>query len=305
MSAPSDITSTADPAARTRNLQVSCRQIVIDDFPAIADLLHIGFPHRTKLYWEEGLRRLAVYTRPEGGPKFGYLLASGGAPVGVLLLISSNNGDEATPRIRSNLSSWYVRPEFRAYASLLSLRAISNRAVTYINVWPAENTLPTIKAQGFTKGAGGCFVALPALNRFRRDVKIWSRAEEWNRSKFISPAESRLLSDHERFGCICLWCETNTEGRPFIFKRRWSRRVPVPCAMLIYSRSLDDLKVFAGPIGRVLAWRGLPVILVGSDTPLEGIIGMHFPDKLPIYFKGPLRPRGGDLSYTDAALFGI
>ena len=75
--------------------------------------------------------------------------------------------------------------------------------------------------------------------------------------------------------------------------------------MLIYSNSLDDIKEFASPVGRFLALRGLPVMLVGSDAPLGGIIGRYFPDKLPIYFKGPLRPRGSDLSYTDAALFGI
>jgi hypothetical protein len=285
---------------------ISCREIGLDDFPVIADLLRIGFPNRSRLYWEEGLRRFAAYTtRPDGVPKFGYLLASGGVPVGVLLLIFSSSVDEGTPRLRCNVSSWYVRPEFRTYASLLPLRAIKNSAVTYINVWPAENTLPTITAQGFTKGAGGYFVGVPALSRVRRDVKIWSRPEEWAQSKFISAAELRLLSDHEKFDCICLWCETKTEGRPFIFRRRVSRHVRLPCAMHIYSHSLDDLKVFAGPIGRFLALRGLPVMLVGSETAPEGIIGKHFPERLQIYFRGPLRPRGSDLSYTDAALFGI
>ena len=162
------------------------RHIEIADLPAIADLLHVGFPIRSKSYWEEGLRRFAKYTPPEGVPKLGYLLASGGIPVGVLLLIFSNNVNEATPGVRCNVSSWYVRPDFRAYAPLLVLRAIKNHAVTYVNVWPANYTLPTIETQGFTKAAGGLFAGVPALGRIRRDVNIMSRPEEWNRSKFIS-----------------------------------------------------------------------------------------------------------------------
>src|SRR5208337_5592046 len=202
------------------SISLSCRQIGIDDLPAIVDLLHAGFPKRSKSYWEEGLQRLAAYTPPEGVPKFGYLLVSGVTPVGVLLLISSRSLKEATPAIRCNVSSWYVRPDFQAYAPLLSLRATKSKAVTYVNISPATHTLQTIEAQGFAKAAGGFFAGVPALGRIRNDVHILSNPEEWKQSKFISAAELRLLTDHEKFGCICLWCETTTEGHPFIFRKR-------------------------------------------------------------------------------------
>jgi hypothetical protein len=35
------------------------------------------------------------------------------------------------------------------------------------------------------------------------------------------------------------------------------------------------------------------------------MVGKYLAGKMPKYFRGPDRPRLGDLSYTEAALFGI
>ena len=282
---------------------ISCRAITVSDLPAITDLLLEGFSSRSRIYWETGLRHLAGYAPPEGKPRFGYMLEAEGIPVGVILLIFSNVLGLETPAIRCNVSSWYVRPEFSAYAPLLSLRATKNDAMNYIDVWPATNTLGIIEAQGFSKAGSGYFVGVPTSGRERSDVTILSRRAQWERSKFISPDEMRLLADHERFGCICFWCETKTTGRPFVFRKRWFK-IGLSCAMLIYSRSLEDFELYAG------RWafstrRWLPVMLVGSDRAVRGMLGRSFPEKLPLYYKGVHRARGSDLSYTDAAIFGI
>ena len=245
--------------------RVAMRNITAADLPGLAALLRSGFPRRTLSYWVEGLRHLGALTPPDGMPQFGHLLAAAGQPVGVLLMISSTPADAPPGAVRCNVSSWYVRPEFRAYAPLLSLRAIENKAATYINVWPAAHTLPA----------------------------------------FISPAQLRLLAEHQDFGCLCLWCETADGGCPFIFRWRLARKLRVPCAMLIYAESLDHLEDFAGPLGRFLLARGMPVMLAGAHRPLRGVPGRYFPEKLHIYYKGTLPPRGSDLSYTEAAVFGI
>ena len=285
--------------------RVAMRNITAADLPGLAALLRSGFPRRTLSYWVEGLRHLGALTPPDGMPQFGHLLAAAGQPVGVLLMISSTPADAPPGAVRCNVSSWYVRPEFRAYAPLLSLRAIENKAATYINVWPAAHTLPAITAQGFVQGAAGLFACLPALGRWHRGVRILSRAEDWARSRFISPAQLRLLAEHQDFGCLCLWCETADGGCPFIFRWRLARKLRVPCAMLIYAESLDHLEDFAGPLGRFLLARGMPVMLAGAHRPLRGVPGRYFPEKLHIYYKGTLPPRGSDLSYTEAAVFGI
>jgi len=75
--------------------------------------------------------------------------------------------------------------------------------------------------------------------------------------------------------------------------------------MLIYANSLDDLEDYAFPIGQFLARRGLLLTIVGSDRAPRHILGRYFPTRLPLYYKGLDKPRGTDLAYTDAALFGI
>ncbi len=288
----------APPAAR-----VSCRQIAAADLPAVADLLHAGFPKRPRSYWVEGLQRLTLNHAPEGYPKYGYLLQSGGEVVGVLLLVFSARDDGSGPVLRGNVSSWHVRPAFRAYAPLLVLRAIRHAAARYLNVSPAPETLPIITAQGFRQFSRGVFAALPMLAR-SGTARLHANAAQW-RAADIPHADLRLLSDHAAFGCLSLWCETRQGGQPLIFRRRRIKPGGIPCAHLIYCRSLEDLEAVAGPVGRYLALRGMPLMLVACDRALRGVPGRLFPDKLPMYFKGAESPRQGDLSYTEAALLGM
>jgi hypothetical protein len=121
----------------------------------------------------------------------------------------------------------------------------------------------------------------------------------------MSAADECLLREHAMAGCVTLWLETADGGYPFIFRKRVLRLGRLPCAMLLYCRSLEDLERFAGSIGRALLRQGLPLMFAGTDRSLRGIPGRHFPEKMPIYYKGPAKPRSGDLSYTEASVFGI
>src|SRR6185312_14207844 len=96
---------------------MSCRRIGVADLPGLTDLLCEGFPERSRAYWSDGLQRFATHAGRHGDTGLGYLLAAGGAVVGALLLIRSPEG-------QSNVSSWYVRPAYRAYANLLVTRAM-------------------------------------------------------------------------------------------------------------------------------------------------------------------------------------
>jgi hypothetical protein len=79
----------------------------------------------------------------------------------------------------------------------------------------------------------------------------------------------------------------------------------VPCAQLIYCRDVSDLVRFAGPVGRALAWRGRPLVLIDANGPIPGLLGWFGRGRMPKYFKGPQRPRLGDLAYTEYALLGV
>src|SRR5205823_4624665 len=102
-------------------------------------------------FWIRALNRLKAHPTPPGCPKYGYLLECRGAPVGVLLLISSAIDANGNTRIRCNVSSWYVEPAFRSYAAMLVSHALKYKHVTYFNITPNRSTLPILEAQGYVR----------------------------------------------------------------------------------------------------------------------------------------------------------
>ncbi len=286
-------------------MRLACRGITAADLPVVVDLLCEGFPERTRRYWRDGVERLVAQVPAEGAlgkgvPRIGSLLVVDGVPVGVVLLIHAAPDAE-----RSNLSSWYVRPEFCAYASMLVSRAVKSDATVFVNVSPAVHTVPIIVAQGFKHVRSGCFVGIPTLAPVRRGVRVTVVGEGWTPPAGTDQAEARMLVDHARFGCLSLWLDAPGGGHGFVFRRRVLRLGRIPCAMLIHSPSPEVLERFAGPLGRTLARHGMPLLIAGTDRPLRGMAGRHFPNKLPIYAKGAVRSRSADLSYTEAAVFGM
>src|SRR3954468_3983577 len=131
----------APQAARVR-----CRQIVESDLDGLADLLTRGFPLSHRQYWTEGFARWSHLPEVEGLPRYGFVLDTGSGPVGALLLLSSRRGE----RIVSNLSSWYVDPDWRGHSTLLVSVATKLKHVTYLNASPAPHTERTLEAQNFT-----------------------------------------------------------------------------------------------------------------------------------------------------------
>ncbi|MBV9968994.1 MAG: hypothetical protein JO228_03335 [Xanthobacteraceae bacterium] len=115
--------------------------------------------------------------------------------------------------------------------------------------------------------------------------------------------EWELLRDHASFGCMAFWCVTADRAHPFVFRRRFAKGV-LPCAQLIYCREVGDVARFSGPIGRYLALRGCSFAVIDASGPMPGLAGVYLRGR-PKYFKGPDKPRLGDLAYTEAALFGL
>ena len=109
---------------------------------------------------------------------------------------------------------------------------------------------------------------------------------------------------HAALGCVSLWCATAEHAYPFVFRRRFVRRI-VPCAQLIYCTDVACFLRFAGPIGRLLARRGMPFVIIDANGPIPGLVGIFRRGSMPKYFKGPLRPRLGDLAYTEYAVLGV
>jgi hypothetical protein len=281
---------------------ISCRQIGEPDIAAVVALLTRGFD-RSQQFWLDAVDHLRRHEPPSDLPKYGYLLEADGAVVGALLLICSTirNGDRITTRC--NLSSWCVEPAYRVYAALLVGQALRHKDVTYLNISPAQHTWPIIEAQGFARYCDGVFVAAPMLNGLfgNGDVKVF----EAQRTPAIAfnPLDQELLLRHAEHGCISLWCETPVRAYPFVFRTRRVRDL-IPCAQLIYCADMKDFVRCAGPLGRYLVRRGRPLIVLDANAPIPGLVGVFRPG-VPRYFKGPQRPRIGDLAYTEYAVLGV
>src|SRR5262249_46378246 len=97
--------------------KVRIREIGNTDIEGVVSLLARGFPARTRQFWGKTVEFLSLTEPPVGYPRIGYMLESGGVPVGVLLAIFSVIHSGCSQTIRCNVSSWYVEPQFRSIAS--------------------------------------------------------------------------------------------------------------------------------------------------------------------------------------------
>jgi len=281
-----------------------CRQICEADIGTVATLLARGFPNHDREFWLHAFAELTRHEPPAGMPKYGYLLTSDGAAVGAILLICSAMPAGDSVAVRCNLSSWYVEPAFRAYAPLLVSQALRHKDATYLNVSSAPHTRPIIEAQGFSRYCDGIFVAAPALQGLFSGAKVEVFAADRDPSVDFDPADREVLLQHAAHGCISLWCATAERAYPFVFRPRLVRGL-VPCAQLIYCRDVGEFVRFAGPIGRVLARHGWPFVIIDANGPIAGLVGWFSRGNMPKYFKGPRRPRLGDLAYTEYAVLGV
>jgi hypothetical protein len=288
--------------------KLRCREIAETDIDAVADLLTRGFAGRSREYWMQGLRRQAARAVPIGYPRFGYMLDQDGQPVGVLLLLYTSRGNGGgEPTIHCNLSSWYVDPAFRNYASLLTRIAQRHKEVTYLNISPATWTWPIIEAQGFTSYCSGLFFAVPALSRTAAGMTVETISPDARAIEGLCDTEVELLARHARYGCLSLVCRTPSGGAfPFILLPMRIRRgwIAPPAMQLIYCRDIAEFVDCAGAVGRALIRHGKFSILLDSNGPVSGLTGFYSSARGRKYFKGPRQPRLADLTDTELVLYG-
>jgi len=283
------------------------REISEGDIEAIADLLTRGFVHRRSEYWMRGLQRQTARALPSDTPRYGYMLENGGVPVGCLLLIYSTKTIDGETATCCNVSSWYVEPAFRNYASLFASMTQKRKDVVYFNVTPAHPTWPILEAQGFLPYCNGLYFSVPALSLSGSGIRIEAVAPDTLSVMGLPAADLDMLKRHAGYGSLSLVCHTADVALPFIFFSLRKRRgvIPLPALQLGYCRSIPDYVRCAGAIGRYLLRRGKPVIIVDANGPLAGLPGIYSEAHGRKYFKGPHRPRLGDLADTEFAIYGM
>lgn len=281
--------------------KVRCRQIGQADLEAVADLLREGFPERSRKYWTSGFARIEARPAPDGAPRYGYVLEVDGELVGVLLLLFTG---EAEGRSAFNVSSWYVRPAFRGFATLLVTMALRRKDAVYLNTSPIAHSLPVLAALGFRQLTGGQFLSAPLLSRGAGRAKVRQVLADDLHALYPRLAEFELLRAHAAQGCLSLVCEAGGQQTPFVFARRHIRYSPVGVVQLLWCRATEDFVDCAGALGRALALRGALLAISDANGAVPGLVGRYFAGKSPKFFKGPAAPRINDLAFTEAVIFG-
>jgi len=285
-----------------RNIRV--RQIHHRDFDRLATFLCRGFRSRTREFWLQALVNIEAHQTPNGFPRFGYILEDADTIVGAILAIFSMVKEgTSTSGIRCSVSSWYVEPSFRPYAGLLVSKVFAHKGVTYVNVTAAPFTWPILAAQGYTQYSQGIFLSLPVLHYPSERVHATIVDAASDPVAPFSSFERDIVRDHAAAGCVSFWCSTPERAYPFVFRSRSAKLVPI-FAQLIYCTSIDAFVRFAGSIGAHLLRRGRPFAIIDADGPIPGLAGKFFAGKEPKFYRGPHRPRLGDLAYTESGLFG-
>jgi hypothetical protein len=147
-------------------------------------------------------------------------------------------------------------------------------------------------------------LAIPALNPWTPNahVKPFDRERDYGPS--LSEEERELLAAHAARGCLTLILQEKRDAHPFVFQSRRVWKGLLPAQQLVYCRGLSDFQRFAGPLGRDLLRRGHPAVLLDATEKIPGLFGIYVADRGPKYFKGPERPRLGDLAFCESVLFG-
>jgi hypothetical protein len=288
-------------------VKLNCREILESDIESLASLLTRGFVRRKREYWTRGLCYQGKRSVPPGVPRYGYLLEYQGLPVGCLLLIYSSKIVGGESSLFCNLSSWYVDPLFRNYASLLASMAQKRDDVTYFNLTPDVSTWPIIEAQGFMPYCRGVYISGPFLTIGGRGMRVEAVTPDTQFIEGLTDTENEVVKRHAEYGCLTLLCHTPEGPLPFVFlslPKRWGL-IPVPAVYLGYCRCVGEYVRCAGSIGRYLSLRGKPVVVLDANGPVAGLVGTYTELRGRKYFKGPHVPDLGDLTDSEAVIFGL
>ncbi len=273
---------------------MQCRDIELADLPGVITVLTEGFAdQRGAAFWQQGLARLTARTVPEGYPRYGTLLEAKGGIEGVILQIFCHV--PGTDQVRCNMSSWYVRPAFRLFGTPLISRAFRH-AATYTNITPAPQTIPILRAQGYLPFCQGRLITPAWLARSEP-----ARVAPFTEDAALADSDRVVLREHAGFGCISLVARAGGQSHPFVFAPR--RRMGVGLAVLTYAGVDAGFARFAAPLGRYLARRGFPLVVLDADGPIPGLPG-RFDGARPKFYRGPNRPRIDDHAYSERAVFG-
>jgi hypothetical protein len=280
---------------------VKIRPLEDSDQQSVVTLLTEGFMRRNYNYWMNCWRYLQSQFVPSDQPRFGWGMEQEGVLVGVILNLWRPQERCMAGRPVANLSSWYVKPEYRSFAAMLLARASRDPNVTYLNVSAAKPTVKICEAFGFQMYSRGQALAIPLLSVGKSSSKVFRFGTQAAR---LSKVQTDLVESHLAFGCVALVGEIDGQQTPLLFVKRKVRGY-IPALQLIYTENDQVIRRLIHSLGFELLKLGQIFVILDADEKLDYAVSKFFADTGARYFKGPAKPRAGDMSYTEIPAFGL
>jgi hypothetical protein len=235
------------------------------------------------------------------------MLEHEGRAVGAVLVLYAENGRNGQPSILCNVGSWYVDEKFRGHGPRLLRSALSRDDVTYTDTTPSVPTYSFVERIGFKRYCSGLFFSLPLLSRAAKNARTEIIKADAPSVAELQAAESALLVDHARYGCLSIVCRTPQGAEPFILMpfRMRQGKIALPAMQLVYCRDIESFKRCANAIGREVTKRGRPIVILKANGKIDRLAGFYTEKRGRKYFRGPQPPALADLTNTEPVLFGV
>lgn len=286
------------------NGDVRVRPVEERDIPALIAMLREEFAGEIPA---QAYRRLFDYRWEEEIPDRGFILDAGGSPVGYLGTIYSERGS-GDSRIRvCNLTSWYVRPEYRGprfgLALLLAVMQRQDQVVTSLS--PNQASGPIYRRFGFETLSTGFTVFHPRIAlEGGRGIRVVSRPDAL--AALLDGEPARLVRDHLPYGCSAVGVAGGGEKGMVIAKRRMtSGRYRLPLTEILHVTNPSLVRAALGPVCRTLLLRDRVVAVAADET----IFGSETPpgwrrERLRLFLGTGVAPEQLDSLYSEMVLLG-
>jgi acetoacetyl-CoA synthetase len=281
------------------------------DIQAICRLLDEGF--RNEVISSAEWRALFDYAWLDEKPNFGFVIAAGDRIVGFLGAIYAERRINNESVTVSNLTSWYVRPEYRGWGVTLMAAAVRDAAVAHTALTPAPITRQILRLIGF-KSIDTCkillvpFVHSDTLCRPAPSITF----DPTRIGPLLSDKDSRIFRDHLPYDCLHAVVSEGADYCYVVAKRRVRRRplhslVPVatkiPYSELLYCSAPKILQRHLERIKLAIMRRQRTIALVVDEhlSPALRSHGIAFRNEA-LYRATTFDPRMLDKLYSELVL---
>ena len=170
------------------------------DIESICQLLYEGFG---KSISPDTWRRLFDYNWIEEKPTLGFVAVDEQEIVGFIGTVYSKREKNGKTGIVCNLSSWYVRPQYRSWSLPLLAAAVQDETISYTALTPAEITVRALKAMGFSTLSAGTILFPPLLNidTFRGPAPVVTFDPE-RIVRLLNNEQLKIFRNHRQPDCL-------------------------------------------------------------------------------------------------------